>query len=69
MARADNARDIGQSEVSMLGIYLNDHLAGRRQAPSWRTGRRDPTATERTAPRSGASRLRSHRTAPPCWTS
>ena len=28
MARADNARDIGQSEVSMLGIYLNDHLAG-----------------------------------------
>ena len=28
MARADNARDIAQSEVSMLGIYLNDHLAG-----------------------------------------
>jgi hypothetical protein len=28
MARADTARDIGQSEVSMLGIYLNDHLAG-----------------------------------------
>jgi hypothetical protein len=28
MARADIARDIGQSEVSMLGIYLNDHLAG-----------------------------------------
>ena len=27
MARADTARDIGQSEVSMLGIYLNDHLA------------------------------------------
>ena len=24
----DTARDIGQSEVSMLGIYLNDHLAG-----------------------------------------
>jgi hypothetical protein len=28
MARADSARDSGQSEVSMLGIYLNDHLAG-----------------------------------------
>jgi hypothetical protein len=28
MARADTTRDIGQSEVSMLGIYLNDHLAG-----------------------------------------
>jgi hypothetical protein len=28
MARADTARYIGQSEVSMLGIYLNDHLAG-----------------------------------------
>ena len=24
----DTARDLGQSEVSMLGIYLNDHLAG-----------------------------------------
>ena len=28
MAKADTARDSGQSEVSMLGIYLNDHLAG-----------------------------------------
>jgi len=28
MARAETARDSGQSEVSMLGIYLNDHLAG-----------------------------------------
>ena len=28
MARADTTRDVGQSEVSMLGIYLNDHLAG-----------------------------------------
>ena len=28
MARADTAHDIGQFEVSMLGIYLNDHLAG-----------------------------------------
>jgi hypothetical protein len=28
MARADTARDSGQSEASMLGIYLNDHLAG-----------------------------------------
>ena len=28
MARADTARDSGLSEVSMLGIYLNDHLAG-----------------------------------------
>jgi hypothetical protein len=28
MARADAARDSGQSEISMLGIYLNDHLAG-----------------------------------------
>jgi len=28
MARADIARDTGQSQVSLLGIYLNDHLAG-----------------------------------------
>jgi hypothetical protein len=28
MARTDTTRDSGQSEVSMLGIYLNDHLAG-----------------------------------------
>jgi hypothetical protein len=28
MARSATARDSGQSEVSMLGIYLNDHLAG-----------------------------------------
>ena len=28
MARADTTRDSGQSGVSMLGIYLNDHLAG-----------------------------------------
>jgi hypothetical protein len=28
MARADTARDSGQTEASMLGIYLNDHLAG-----------------------------------------
>lgn len=28
MARSDNAHDSGQSKVSMLGIYLNDHLAG-----------------------------------------
>ena len=28
MARTGTARDSGQSEVSMLGIYLNDHLAG-----------------------------------------
>jgi hypothetical protein len=69
MARADTAGDVGQSEISMLGIYLNDHLVGRRQAPSWRTGWRDPPAMDRTAARSGASRLRSRRTAPPCWTS
>src|SRR6185312_11291302 len=28
MARTDTTRDSGQSEASMLGIYLNDHLAG-----------------------------------------
>jgi hypothetical protein len=28
MARTDTAHHIGQSEISMLGIYLNDHLAG-----------------------------------------
>ena len=28
MTSADIARDVGQSEVNMLGIYLNDHLAG-----------------------------------------
>jgi hypothetical protein len=28
MAKADITRDAGQSEAGMLGIYLNDHLAG-----------------------------------------
>jgi hypothetical protein len=28
MARVNTAPDIGQSQASMLGIYLNDHLAG-----------------------------------------
>jgi hypothetical protein len=28
MARMDTTRDAGRSEASMLGIYLNDHLAG-----------------------------------------
>ena len=28
MVSADTARDVGRSEASMLGIYLNDHLAG-----------------------------------------
>jgi hypothetical protein len=28
MARADTAREAGQFETGMLGIYLNDHLAG-----------------------------------------
>jgi hypothetical protein len=28
MAKADTAREVGQSEASMFGIYLNDHLAG-----------------------------------------
>ena len=28
MVNADTARDVGRSEASMLGIYLNDHLAG-----------------------------------------
>ena len=28
MARANITRDVGRSEAGMLGIYLNDHLAG-----------------------------------------
>ncbi len=28
MVNADTARDVGRFEASMLGIYLNDHLAG-----------------------------------------
>ena len=28
MARANTTRDVGRSEASVLGIYLNDHLAG-----------------------------------------
>jgi hypothetical protein len=28
MATADTTRDVGRSNTSMLGIYLNDHLAG-----------------------------------------
>jgi len=55
MTRADTTRDIGQSEVSMLGIYLNDHLAwadSRHRAsapdgaiPRRRTGRRHAQAS------------------------
>ena len=51
MARAETARDSGQSEVSMLGIYLNDHLAGatagtelaHRTARSHRNGKNGAT--------------------------
>ena len=51
MARADTTRDSGQSEVSMLGIYLNDHLAGatagtelaHRTARSHRDGKNGAT--------------------------
>src|SRR6185437_11132706 len=51
MARADTARDSGQPEVSMLGIYLNDHLAGatagtelaHRTARSHRDGKNGST--------------------------
>jgi hypothetical protein len=51
MARADTARNSGQSEVSMLGIYLNDHLAGatagtelaHRTARSHRDGKNGAT--------------------------
>ena len=28
MVKADTPRDVGRSDASMLGIYLNDHLAG-----------------------------------------
>jgi hypothetical protein len=51
---------------SRLPLRDYDHLPLASLAQRIRC---DPTATERTAPRSGASRLRSHRTAPPCWTS
>jgi hypothetical protein len=64
----DTARDVGRFEASMLGIYLNDHLAGAT-AGTELLPNSDPTAPERTTARSGASRLRSHRTAPPCWIS
>ena len=51
MARADAARDSGPCEVSMLGIYLNDHLAGatagtelaHRTARSYRDGNKGAT--------------------------
>ena len=51
MARTDTTRDSGQSEVSMLGIYLNDHLAGatagtelaHRTARSHRNGKNGAT--------------------------
>src|ERR1700750_524459 len=51
MTRADTARDSGQPEVSMLGIYLNDHLAGatvgtelaHRTARSHRKGKNGAT--------------------------
>src|SRR6185295_1577649 len=51
MTRAETARDSGQSEVSMLGIYLNDHLAGatagtelaHRTARSHRDGKNGAT--------------------------
>ena len=51
MARTDTTRYSGQSEVSMLGIYLNDHLAGatagtelaHRTARSHRDGKNGAT--------------------------
>ena len=51
MARTDTARDGGPSEASMLGIYLNDHLAGatagtelaHRTARSYRDGNKGAT--------------------------
>ena len=51
MTNANAARDSGQSEVSMLGIYLNDHLAGatagtelaHRTARSHRDGKNGAT--------------------------
>jgi len=51
MAQADTARDSRQSEASMLGIYLNDHLAGatagtelaHRTARSYRDGKNGAT--------------------------
>ena len=51
MARTDTTRDSGQSEASMLGIYLNDHLAGatagtelaHRAARSHRDGKNGAT--------------------------
>jgi len=51
MARTDTTRDSGQSEVSMLAIYLNDHLAGatagtelaHRTARSHRDGKNGAT--------------------------
>src|SRR6185437_9440250 len=51
MAQADIARDSGPSEVSMLGIYLNDHLEGatagtelaHRTARSHRDGKNGST--------------------------
>jgi hypothetical protein len=51
MARTDTTRDSGQSQVSMLGIYLNDHLAGatagtelaHRMARSHRDGKNGAT--------------------------
>ena len=38
MVSADTARDVGRSEASMLGIYLNDHLAGATAASNWPGG-------------------------------
>ena len=51
MARTDTAHDSGQSDASMLGIYLNDHLAGatagtelaHRTARSHRDGKNGAT--------------------------
>jgi hypothetical protein len=48
----------------MLGIYLNDHLARRQQAPSWRTGWCDPAVSDRTAaPRRLAAEIAQDRAA------
>ena len=69
MARADNARDIGQSEVSMLGIYLNDHLAGATAGTelAHRMARSHGDGQDSGTLRRLAAEIA--RTAPPCWTS
>ena len=66
MARAGTAVSTRRSEHNVLGIYLNDHLAGATAAPNWPAGSPDRTRMAGKAACCSDSRRRWRRIAPPC---